>query len=131
MNGGALELYSSNIQIISSVFIDNIGRLGGSIYLGKCRKGCIYLISKTEFKRNTAEKIGGGIYYTQQRPTMENNTFSNNEAAYGQNIGSIGIKYLFNGEKELKIENAVSSQKYGKTFTISIVDYDNQVMILD
>ena len=62
---------------------------------------------------------------------MNNLSFGNNLAGYGLDVGSFGIKYLLNGISDFKIMDVASSQTYRYTFTISIVDFDNHVMIFD
>ena len=66
-----------------------------------------------------------------QRPQMTGLTFANNTAGYGEDVASFGLKYLLNGTSLLEINDVSSSQVYPFPFTVSIVDYDDQVMKLD
>ena len=77
--------------------------------MGKCDSGCEYTINSTTFESNEAKLEGGGIYYTQQRPEMNDIDFQNNTANYGEDIGSFGLKYLLNGARELSLDNVASS----------------------
>ena len=60
---------------------------------------CKIKISDSLFENNTASNIGGAIYYTQNWPSLDNNTFKNNSASYGPDIGSFGLRFSLNDQK--------------------------------
>ena len=92
-NGGSLYLVRSNMTISNSNFTENTAIDGGAIYFSclGIRK-CNLDITDSHFKSNKAVLSGGAIKYNVYRPTMQNNIFENNTAAYGPNIGSYAIK---------------------------------------
>lgn len=62
---------------------------------------------------------------------MISNTFSLNTAPYGADIASYPVKVVHNGQDDITIENVGSGVKLDQTIQFELVDYDNQVMVLD
>ena len=55
----------------------------------------------------------------------------NNKATYGNDIGSFAMKFYINdtlAPDKVILDNVASGQVYPYTFTISLVDYDGQMM---
>jgi hypothetical protein len=142
MNSGSLNdqddkcLYfqNSEFRITDSIFKLNKGVNGGAInikcYLGKA---CNSTISGSVFENNAASNKGGAIYYNSYRPEMQQNTFSNNSALYGNNIGSYAVKIVecSTTNNKLNIENVPSGLAYNQTLKFALVDYDGQIMNLE
>ena len=54
---------------------------------------CDYNVSGNEFVQNQAAAYGGALFYDLYQPYgLENNTFENNTAVYGNNIASYPFK---------------------------------------
>ena len=85
------------------------------------------------FENNTATSRGGAISYNLYRPTLENNTYIGNSAAYGPNIASYAIKVIQQNStsESVTLDNVGSGIQYDGSLVLQIVDHDNQVMILD
>jgi hypothetical protein len=82
---------------------------------------------------NTASQEGGAIYYNYNRPKMVNLTTLGNKAPYGANIASYAVKIRMNGTNTdaMTIDNVGSGIAYNDTLVFSLLDYDNQVMVLE
>lgn len=76
---------------------------------------------------------GGSIFYNLNRPSFDNNTYLNNTALYGNNIGSYPVRLLFNSTKEnsLMLNDVGSGVEYQGDLTFALVDADDQTMVLD
>lgn len=77
--------------------------------------------------------MGGGIYYNMNRPTMSSNSYTNNSANYGPNIASYAVRIVEKGSTDNKIyiNETGSGLQYENTIELELVDYDNQVMVLE
>ena len=63
---------------------------------------------------------------------MQNITFINNIASYGNNIASYAVKIRFEGRPENQVElNNVTSGLIYPQFKLSLFDIDDQTMVLD
>mmetsp|Transcript_10898 Transcript_10898/g.21305 ORF Transcript_10898/g.21305 Transcript_10898/m.21305 type:complete len:1423 (-) Transcript_10898:160-4428(-) len=92
----ALYVASHTLNIYNSSFIGNKARSGdaGGLYFNCLNStSCDYSVSGSSFINNTAEKNGGGIYWSFE-PVLSNNSYSGNKAAYGADIGSFGVKVI-------------------------------------
>ena len=85
------------------------------------------------FQHNQALKDGGAIKYDFRRPTMLNNSFSNNTAQYGDNIASYAAKIVQRNTLNDYIEfnNIGSGVRDNQVLELAIVDLDNQIMNQD
>ena len=90
-------------------------------------------ITQNKFEDNIATKEGGAIYYNYNRPVISNNTFIKNQAVYGRDIASYPVKIVMNDNyvDYMSITSVGSGIKYTNDITLALVDYDNQVMVLD
>ena len=90
-------------------------------------------ITQNMFENNTATKQGGAIYYDYNRPVLSNNTFVNNQAVYGHDIASYPVKIVMNGSDidYMSITNVGSGIEYSYDITLVLLDYDNQIMVID
>lgn len=86
-HGGAISFYADysayggqpNIIIRNCVFEDNIGLMGGAIYISTCNDGTAhFIIEDCEFYENIAD-FGGAIFSQGVKTTIRNNLFKNNE----------------------------------------------------
>ena len=131
--GGAMYILNSNVTISNSNFMTNSASEGGAINFD-CSEltFCYVSISNSSFIGNKAKK-GGAISYSLYRPNLETNTFTGNQAVYGNNIGSYAtqINILGNFNKTIKFSNVGSGIKYDTPFTIALYDHDEQVVVLD
>ena len=85
------------------------------------------------FTNNLAKKSGGAISYSFKRPILSNNIFINNSAPYGPNIASYPIRAK-GGEtlsNEITLVDLGSGLLSPNALVLSLVDYDNQTMVLD
>lgn len=76
---------------------------------------------------------GGAISYSLYRPTLNNNTFTNNSASYGNDLGSYAVKIKIKGSNtdEIQMDNIGSGLVYDNPFTLAIYDLDGQIVNLD
>ena len=131
--GDAMYILNSNVTITNSTFITNTASEGGAInYDCSELTFCYVSISNSSFICNKAKK-GGAISYSLYRRKLETNTFTGNQAVYGNNIGSYAtqINILGNFNKTIKFSNVGSGIKYDTPFTIALYDHDEQVVVLD
>ena len=131
--GGAIYALSSNITILSSLFIDNTAIEGAAIYIDWVSGD--YWYSKLEnvnFTNNAAQKSGGAISYNFKRPQLANNIFNNNSAPYGPDIASYPVRVYQkeSSSDKITIDNVGSGIKL-QTLVLVLADYDNQTMVLD
>ena len=131
--GGALNIIDSKVVISNSTFSRNTAESGGAInYQWSSFEVWSLAISKSNFDSNTATSQGGAIYYNYNRPNMQNITFINNRASYGNNIASYAVKIRFEGRPYDHVElNNVTSGSIYPQFKLSLFDFDDQTMVLD
>ena len=124
----------SKISIINSKFKNNTAISGGAISF-ECTSldSCNLNISTTTFSSNHATSQGGAIYYNYNRPTIINTTFANNTASYGSDFASYAVSIIMNGNisTQMVINNMVSGVQYDQGIKLSIIDFDNQTMLLN
>ena len=75
-------------------------------------------IQNSNYTLNEAKHDGGAIYYDRDTPTLDSNTYGDNKAAYGANVGSYPVKFLLDGENKLELKNLASGQINPTSFTI-------------
>jgi hypothetical protein len=134
LEGAALSVQNSNVFADNSTFKNNTTINAGSIDL-RCDKTqkCSYSIKNCVFNQSMASKSGGAIRYNLYRPEFNNNQFTNNTALYGQNIASYPIRMRMGNAtaNNLMISDVPSGIKYQNILNFSLVDHDDQVMVLD
>ena len=90
-SGGAVSLQSLNCTIINNTFQSNMVQSGNG---GGLSLDCLYEtlcdlnVVNNLFASNSAEISGGAIFWQSSKPQLENNTFQNNSAFYGDEIAS-------------------------------------------
>jgi len=116
------------VSAFYNVFDHNLADTGGVVG-PNCWEGstCAFIYQENVFSNNVAITKGGAYYYPKYRPKLINNTFTNNTAKYGPDIGSIPIKIFINDSisNEVILENIPSGQIVPFEMTISLKDWDN------
>ena len=131
--GGGLLIDRSNTTVSNSTFDTNTAVSGGAIGIScTVTSQCSNTIRDNTFIDNNATK-GGAIYYSANRPMLENNTFTNNTAQYGPEVGSYPVKIVKKGSNnnKLTLSNVVSGLLYENDLEVELVDFDEQVMVLN
>jgi predicted outer membrane repeat protein len=132
IKGGVIYMHNSELTISTSQFTSNKAQIGGAIHFDcTSTTRCKLEISGTTFKLNEAKSKGGAIYYEYRRPTLTNNTFENNSAAYGPDLASYPVKIQMLDHSESVISNVGSNTVYEETLNFALLDYDNQTMVLN
>ena len=132
--GGAILMTNSKVTISNSQFINNSAISGGAISFEWTNLVSWNLtISNSTFDSNYGISQGGAIYYDYNRPVINDLVFKNNYAEYGLNFASyaVQIKMVGNLSDKMIIDNMVSGVQYDKVVKLSLIDYDNQTMILN
>ena len=106
---------------------------------------CLLELNNNKFQGNIAANHGGAIKWLYKMPiNINNNTFINNKAVYGNNIGSfpvslnLNIEYS-NNKSEIKInltkknyyyhiKNIESGKKLRYFFIFSLMDTENEII---
>jgi hypothetical protein len=87
------------------------------------------------FENNIALNHGGAIIYNSYDPYLENNTYINNSASYGQNVFSYAVKVMQirNGElNDLTVfRNIASGIILENPITLAIVDVEGNILTSD
>ena len=124
----------SKVSIASTVFINNSAVNGGAIAF-ECTSLilCDLHLNKSTFMSNYASSQGGAIYYNYNRPVITNCIFSNNTAEYGPNFASYAVKIrmINSTSASIMIDSMVSGMQYDQAVKLSLIDYDNQTMLLN
>ena len=84
------------------------------------------------FENNSAV-TGGAISYDLYRPNMNNLSFVDNYADYGEDIASYAVRIHMQGlnESQIMIDDVISGKNISKNIVFELKDYDNQTMVLD
>ena len=132
--GGAISIIDSKVSISNTAFINNSAVNGGAIAL-ECTSLilCDLHLNKSAFMSNDALSQGGAIYYNYNRPVITNCIFSNNTAEYGPNFASYAVKIrmINSTSASMMIDRMVSGVQYDQVVKLSLIDYDNQTMLLN
>jgi hypothetical protein len=67
------------------------------------------------------------------RPQFSDNVYSNNSALYGQDVASYAVRIVneVDGSNIINLDDVGSGIQYTKGIELSLVDYDDQKMVLD
>ena len=132
--GGAIRLIDSNISISNLTFRNNEAQSGASIsFEWKELSNWNLNLERSMFDSNIAFLQGGAIYYNYKRPKFSQNIFLNNQALYGVNIASYAVKIRFykSNSDQMNVFDIASGMKYEKELTFELLDYDDQIMVLN
>jgi len=134
MNGGAVEIFNSVVNITNSVFTNNTAVIGGAVNFD-CNSltMCDLSISNTTFEMNSAESKGGAIYYGYKPPTLTNLTKIGNSAPYGPDLASYPVKIRMFGEDsdDITLKNVGPGISNSEEIKLVLMDNDNQIMVLE
>ncbi|CAI2376317.1 unnamed protein product [Moneuplotes crassus] len=133
-SGGAVHLINSKFIGDNLTFTSNTASRGGAVYvecLTAIKQECEVSFSKSNFMQNSATE-GGAIYYDSFRPSFLN-TYFNNSAEYGPNIGSYPVKISQSDSsiQDIKFDFVGSGIKYPSEVRLKLVDYDEQEIATD
>ena len=94
---------------------------------------CSFNITGSQYKNSKAGIKGGAIYYDLYRPIMEQTSFSNNSAIYGNDIASYPIKITLThtDSDDIVLNDVVSGQIYLPALEFKLVDHDGQTISTD
>jgi len=132
--GGALRLARTNSTILNTSFIDNKAEAGAGISIEwSFSSQWSNSFRNNTFKNNQATLKGGGIYYNLNRPSISHWSFENNSAQYGHDIASYPVKIVKSETSTNKIvlDEVVSGLEYETILEFRLVDYDEQLLILE
>ena len=132
--GGAVFISDSMLNISNSIFKNNTAINGGAIsFEWRSLEMWNLTITNSIFESNTGVTQGGGIYYNYNRPILQNIIFKNNSAEYGLDIASYPVKIIMSNSStsQMIINDMASGIVYNKIINLAIMDYDEQIMILN
>ena len=134
---GALLLENVALKATQCLFANNSagnGEMQGnggavSLFCPSKAAGCVSVIANSTFRSNTVSHVGGGVYWTDWKPTLTDITFEDNKAVYGPDIASFAIAISNSGQSALK--RVPSGQTISDTLTAALVDHYGQVVASD
>jgi hypothetical protein len=132
--GAAIDLIKTNATIDNSHFDHNTAISGAAISFECINEiNCKLVLDTNSFSHNEAIRQGGAVYYDFKRPTFTNIEYRNNTALYGHNIASYPAKIRIkdSDSDDIILNNVGSGIVLPYSLELVLVDYDNQVMILD
>ena len=106
--GGSIFIYNQLTEFYNVSFYENSAVYGGAIYNDKNYNGEI-ILRNCSFENNLAFLEGAALKYNDKPPKIENSSFRNNNAPYGNDFGSYPVRIKFqiinqtNGRKIWKI----------------------------
>ncbi|KYR00011.1 hypothetical protein DLAC_03508 [Tieghemostelium lacteum] len=112
VNGGAINIYKSNVIIRNSVFLNNSAVYGGSIY---AKSSSLSVISSS-FSSNIAVKSGGALYVSSTSTKFTSNIFECNNV--GKSIEKSKRNEIYCEQSKIIFDNSVHAQN-GAGFTCS------------
>jgi hypothetical protein len=76
---------------------------------------------------------GGAIYYNYKKPVLQDIVNTNNSAPYGPDLASYAVKIrmMNTTTDEMQVDNVGSDIVIPQTLYFDLLDYDNQVMVLN
>jgi hypothetical protein len=134
IHGAAIYSQFSNFTLQDSTFDSNKANNGPAVTIS-CSTDYQWetTISNNTFTNNQATSRGGAIYYNMNRPQFSDNVYSNNSALYGQDVASYAVRIVneVDDSNIINLNDVGSGIQYTKGIELSLVDYDNQRMVLD
>lgn len=137
VKGGSVYLYDSSLHFSNVTFESNTASCGGAVYIecinSNTNQSCSNSFNTVIFNNNTAQVKGGAIFYDSFRPELDNIVYTNNTAVYGNELGSYPVKIILSGNShnDINLTDLGSGIQYYKKFILSLVDYDNQEILID
>jgi hypothetical protein len=133
--GSAFRIQNSVLIIEETKFHNNTAHSGGAIsFEWTSLAFCELIIRNSTFIGNKGIDEGGAIYYNYKRPTLDNVTFDSNEAIYGPDIASYPVKIRIRNNQSTqttRLSNVGSGVKHDEVLYLMLLDYDDQVMVLN
>eukprot|EP00347_Sterkiella_histriomuscorum_P014067 403362285 len=117
--GGVIFMYQGTLRVTNSTFENNIADIGGVFSL-QCSylQYCSYDIKNSQFHGNQANTQGAVVYYNKYRPlNIENNTFQNNSAPYGNQVASYPFSVKIT---QISLNNTISEYDLQSTSIIGL-----------
>lgn len=133
LKGGAIFMHDANLTITQTTFTSNSAADGGGIYFHcELNKVCNLTLQSCTFENNSAV-TGGAISYDLYRPNMNNLSFVDNYADYGEDIASYAVRIHMQGlnESQIMLDDIISGKNISRNIVFELKDYDNQTMVLD
>jgi hypothetical protein len=137
-DGSAIGIVDSNIVVENCTFIENIAKNGGAISVyWNYLKPWVNVIRDWVFTNNTALVNGGAVVFNSYSPIFENNVYTLNNAAFGNDTSSYAAKIkevLSDGEHQdlLVISNVPSGEVIDDAINLAIVDAEqDDIMVTD
>jgi hypothetical protein len=133
-HGAAIYAQFSNFTLRDSTFDSNKANDGPAVTIScSTNRQWETKISNNTFTNNQATSRGGAIFYNMNRPHFSDNVYSNNSALYGKDVASYAVRIVneVDGSNVINLDDVGSGIQYTKGIDLSLVDYDNQKMVLD
>ena len=123
---GGVRLSGVTGLIEESRFLDNVATgYGGGLYLNSTQgvnlTGC-------EFTSNQAVLGGGGFFWVEATPPLQDTIFANNSAAYGQDLASDASHIQLDNVSADLLDRFPSGQVLNSPLKISLIDELKQVV---
>ena len=126
INGGAITLTKSDIEIRSSTFISNTARLsGGVLYTPIHRYEHTILLEENNFERNKASSGGVVALFNLDILKITKNNFSYNQAKQG------GVLYLYNGNAVTIKDGSFSNNSASSDGGVIHLEQQNSLTIIN
>jgi len=77
-DGGGIRIHDSRVEVINCVITGNSAQMGGGVYCQGYDSTCAVRFVDCTIANNGAVLYGGGLYFDQSNPTIENCTLSGN-----------------------------------------------------
>eukprot|EP00347_Sterkiella_histriomuscorum_P000273 403376514 len=134
-NGGAVYVSNQQLSIKNTIFQNNQANMrGGSVYIA-CDITSAYCntnLTGNSFVMSKALVSGGGIYYELNQPLkLIRQTYSENEAPYGQNYASYPTKLKLINQDTNFLHSLVSGQTLEIDILIGLFDQNDQLISKD
>lgn len=132
-DGGALYLLQAQTIIEASMFVGNAAVTGGAVAHLCEVADCRITIVNSQFIYNTAS-AGGGLYWSNQFPVINNTLFANNTAPFGPDIASVGVR-LSKLNEDMSISTQTQTEAAGQSFQsqllFGLLDSYGQLVLSD
>lgn len=90
-------------------------------------------MNSSTFTLNSASVKGGAIFYDYKKPELLSVVNTNNSAPYGPDLASYAVKIRMLGKTTdvMQVDNVGSDIVIPQTLNFELLDYNNQVMVLN